>query len=162
MNSRFVVGAVVLASLAFVVACGSDAATDAQVQSTTYVAVLNGSNEVPPRATTATGTATYVLTGNTLTFNVVVNGLTGPATAAHIHVGSAAVAGGVIVGYVHAPIASGVIASGTLDLTQTIVVGNSSVTGDSLRVLLNNGNAYTNVHTATYGGGEVRGQIIKQ
>ena len=29
-------------------------------------------------------------------------------------------------------------------------------------VLLNNGNAYTNVHTAANGGGEIRGQIIKQ
>jgi hypothetical protein len=35
------------------------------------------------------------------------------------------------------------------------------VSGDSLKVLLNNGNAYVNVHTAAHGAGEIRGQVAK-
>jgi hypothetical protein len=57
---------------------------------------------------------------------------------------------------------TGTVTSGTIDLTFPIVSGNSSITGDSLKMLLNNGNAYANVHNAPFPGGEVRGQIIKQ
>jgi hypothetical protein len=55
--------------------------------------------------------------------------------------------------------ASGKIADGTIDLTAAMTKGVSS---DSLMVLLNNGNAYINVHTAAHGGGEIRGQVVRQ
>ena len=163
MMSRNILGAMVVLSALAGTACGSDSTGTTPVTSTTYVATLNGANERPtPNTSPATGTATYVLTGNTLTFTVSVNGLTGPATASHIHVGSAAVAGGVIVGYVTAAVAAGNVTSGTIDLTQPITTGASVISGDSLKTLLNTGNAYTNVHTSAFGGGEIRGQIVKQ
>ncbi|MEO8620919.1 MAG: CHRD domain-containing protein [bacterium] len=128
-----------------------------------YTSTMNAANERPnPNASTATGSAVYTLTGNTLSFTVTVNGLSGPATASHIHVGSASVAGSVIVPFVTGQVASGNVTSGTIDLSTTISNGTSTITGDSLKVLMNSGNAYTNVHTALNGGGEIRGQIIKQ
>ena len=163
MTSRKILGIVAVMSAVAGVACGSDSSTTTPVQSTTYTSTLNAANERPtPNSSTATGSATYVLTGNVLTFSVSVNGLSGPATASHIHVGPSTTSGGVIVGFVTAAVQSGNVTSGTIDLTQPIVVGTSSITGDSLKTLLNNGNAYTNVHTAANPGGEIRGQIIKQ
>lgn len=150
-------------SLALVAACGSDSPTIVPPTTVKYTASLSGANERPnSNASAATGTATYTLVGNSLSYIVTVSGLTGPATLSHIHVGSAAVAGPVIFPYVTASVASGNLTSGTIDLSQPVANGTTSITGDSLKVLLNNGNAYTNIHTSQFGGGEIRGQIIKQ
>lgn len=166
MRSRVIAGAVVVASVALFAACGSDNdSTTPTVTSTTYMSTLNGANEPPPpvRVTNATGTATYVRTGSRLTFSITANGLTAPVTAAHIHVGAAGVNGGVIVPYTINPgIVTGVVTSGTIDLSLPIVNGATSITGDSLMKLFDTGLAYTNVHTSTYAGGEIRGQITKQ
>src|SRR2546430_12247757 len=89
MTSRMILGAVVV-SVAASVACGSSS-TATRVQSTTYISTMNGANENPARATPATGTATYTLPGTLLTFVVTVNGLTGRATASHIHAAPAGV-----------------------------------------------------------------------
>lgn len=163
MRSRISMGFVVVASFAALAACGSDSSTTV-TPSVTFISTLSPANEVRDQAvvSTATGTATHVLTGNLLTYTVTVSGLTGPAKASHIHVEAAGTNGVVIVPYVSASVASGTVASGTIDLSQPVVNGTTSITGDSLRVLLNNGNAYTNVHTAAYVTGEIRGQIIKQ
>ena len=131
--------------------------------STTYVATLNGANEKPnPVATPATGTATYTLTGNTLTYTITVTGLTSNTTMSHIHVGSSAVAGPIVVPYTVYAIQNGLVSTGSLDLTRPVASGANTISGDSLRALLDNGNAYTNVHTANFPAGEIRGQIIKQ
>ena len=161
MRSRIILGAVALASVAAFAACGSSDIV--ATPSVTYISQMNAANEKPnANASSATGTATFTLTGNTLSFVVTVSGLTGPATASHLHVGAAAATGGVIVPFVTGSVQSGNISSGTIDLSTTVSNGLSTITGDSLRVLLNNGNAYTNVHTSANGGGEIRGQIIKQ
>ena len=164
MRSRVILGATLLASLAAFAACGSDSpAAVVTTPDATYIAQMSAANEKPTaNSSTATGTATYKLTGNSLSFVVTVNGLTGPATASHIHAGGASVAGNVIVPFVTGSVQSGNVAAGTIDLSTTVSNGTSTITGDSLKVLLNNGNAYTNVHTAANGGGEIRGQIIKQ
>jgi CHRD domain. len=164
MRSRVLAGAAAVATVAAFAACGSDTTTTVDPTPTiTYTSQLSAANERPnPNASTATGTATYTLKGNTLSFVVTVNGLTGPATASHIHVGAASATGPVIVPFVTGSVQSGNVAAGTIDLSSTVSNGTSTITGDSLKVLLNNGNAYTNVHTAANGGGEIRGQIIKQ
>lgn len=162
MRRRIIPAVFALATATAFAACGSDSSTTVLPTTTTYVSVMNGNNEVPARSTTATGTATYALTGNILTYVVTVTGLTGPATASHIHVGGSTVSGGVIVPFVTAGVASGSITSGLIDLSQPVTNGSASITGDSLKVLLNNGQAYTNIHTAQFGGGEIRGQIVKQ
>ena len=124
---------------------------------------MTGPNERPtPNTSAATGTATYVLSGNLLTYTVIVSGLTASASGSHIHVGASTVAGPIIVPYTVSATQNGVVTSGTIDLTYPIVSGSSSITGDSLKVLLENGNAYTNVHNSSFPGGEIRGQIVKQ
>lgn len=159
MRVRLYASATMLAAVTFV-ACNDSTTAPA---STTFVATMTGANERPtPNTSTATGTATYVLTGNLLSYVVTVNGLTAPASGAHIHVGASTVAGPVVVPYTVSATQSGVVSTGTIDLTFPIVSGNSSITGDSLKVLLNNGNAYTNVHNSSFPGGEIRGQIVKQ
>ena len=50
-----------------------------------YTAQLSAAQEVPPKDSKATGTATVTLNGDTATYEVTYSGLTGPATAGHIH-----------------------------------------------------------------------------
>ena len=130
---------------------------------TRYISTMTGPNERPtPNTSAATGTATYVLTGNLLTYTITVSGLTAPASGTHIHVGASTVAGPIVVPYTVSATQNGVVTSGTIDLTYPIASGSSSITGDSLKALLENGNAYTNVHNSSFPGGEIRGQIVKQ
>ena len=162
MNIRILASIMATASFAAFAACGSDTATTVTPVTVKYTASLSAANERPPNSSAATGTATYTLVGNSLSYTVSVNGLSGPAIASHIHVGPASASGPVLVTYVTASLASGTITSGTIDLTQPVANGTTSITGDSLKVLLNNGGVYTNVHTDLFKGGEIRGQIIKQ
>jgi len=125
----------------------------------TYVARMTGAAETPANNTKGTGTATFTLDGKKLQFTVDVHDLTGAPTAAHIHVGAAGVAGPPV--YTFALKAgsgmSGTISTGTVDLARDASAG---VSGDSLTKLLNNGNAYVNVHTKNFPAGEIRGQIV--
>ena len=163
MRLRIITCAAVLTAIGIAVACSDS--TSPTVSGTTYIATMNGANERPtPNTSTATGTATYVLTGNSLSYTITVSGLTAPATGAHLHAGSAAVAGPIIVPYTVSSTQSGTVTTGTIDLSFPVVCGNGcTVTGDSVKVLLNNGNAYANVHnSAAFPGGEIRGQLIRQ
>jgi Cu/Zn superoxide dismutase len=159
----------VLGAIAFVISCESS--TDVQ-GSTSYGATLNGANEKPTATTsTATGVFTASLhpTNGTLSYSLSWTGLTGAVTGAHIHgPGDANAVANVIIDF-SAPPAGTVnntmtttatgAASGNLNLN-TLTVG--AVTGDSLRILLNAGLLYVNVHTAANAGGEIRGQITKK
>lgn len=159
MRVRLIASAAILAAVGGFIACNDSTAP----ASTTYISTLNGTNEKPNAVTTpATGTATYVLTGNELAYTITVNGLTSNTTMSHIHVGSSAVAGPIVVPYTVYAIQNGLVTTGVIDLSKPVASGANTITGDSLRVLLNNGNAYTNVHTGTNPGGEIRGQIVRQ
>lgn len=160
MRLSFLTGAALLATTLGSISCGSSVSAP---QSVTYISTMSGANERPTaNASTATATGTYVLTGNILTYTLTANGLSAAAIASHLHIGGAAVAGPVLVGYTTANTTSGTITSGSIDLSQTVGTGSTTITGDSLRVLLNNGNAYSNIHTSNFTGGEVRGQLIRQ
>lgn len=141
-------------------ACGDD--DPAEIR---YTASLSGSAEVPPRTTTATGTATFVEEDGAIDYEVIVNGITA-VTASHIHLGAAGSNGGVIVPLFGGPVTgalTGRLAAGTI--TQSSIVGLSgaaAISMDSLRTLMRNGNAYVNVHSTTYPGGELRGQIVRR
>jgi hypothetical protein len=154
--------AMLAATLVLAAACSSKSSlTNQGTGTTTYIATLRSSNEVPPNTETSTGTATFTMAGNSMGYTVYVTGLTGAATFSHIHLGSSAVAGPVMVPFtIIAGTTTGTLTTGTIDLTQPTPLLN--VSGDSLKVLFNNGNIYVNVHTAAHPGGEIRGQIIKQ
>ena len=163
MDAQWKTGAaaltVVMAAAGVMLACSND--STAPQTETTYVAQLSGANEVPAAPPGASGTATFTLNGNSLSYRVTVSGLSGNAAASHIHVGGAGVNGNIIVPFNAAQVRTGEVASGTIDLTRPISNGQSTITGDSLMFLLNRGLAYTNVHTQAHPAGEIRGQIVK-
>ena len=114
-----------------------------------FKATLNGATEVPPTTSAGTGDALLSLdtATKTLTYTVTYIGLTGPASAGHIH--GPAPAGknaGVLIPFA-AP-ASPV--HGTATLTDAQIAD------------LKAGLLYVNFHTAANKGGEIRGQVVKQ
>jgi hypothetical protein len=121
---------------------------------TTLKATLNVGQETPkPSAVRrgATGLFTSTLSrqsdgGGTLTWKLTFRRLTGPATAAHIHLGRPGKPGPIAIPLC-APCSSG-------------VTGTSQASAAIVRALLRNG-AYANVHTAKNMSGEIRGQITK-
>jgi Cu/Zn superoxide dismutase len=128
-------------------------------RSAKYVAQMTGAQETPSNNGKSTGTATFTLDGTKLQYTVLVQDLSGPPTAAHIHVGATGVAGPPVYTFAIKPNSGtgGTISEGTVDLTKDVSAG---VSGDSLKVLLNNGSAYVNVHTKNFAGGEIRGQVM--
>lgn len=123
-----------------------------QAATTTFQADLKGSSEVPPNTTAGTGSATVTLdsASNKITWNVSFSGLTGPATAVHIH-GPAPVGknAGVMIWLSE----KGKTATSPLS-------GSATFTPDQASDLMN-GQCYVNVHTAANPGGEIRGQLVK-
>jgi CHRD domain-containing protein len=162
MRNQWKVGgaaiALTIAAAGLAIACGGDPVGP---QPTMYVAQMSGANEAPAVATGATGTATFTLTGRTLSYTVNVNGLSGNAAASHIHLGAAGTNGGIVYPFTAASLQTGQVASGTIDLDQPVSNGTSSISGDSLLTLLDRGMVYTNVHTPANPAGEIRGQITR-
>jgi hypothetical protein len=135
------------------------AATPALADTLTYTATLTGTGETPPNASTATGMATFLLTGNVLEINVTFSGLTGgPAAAAHIHCCAAqGTNASVWVPFAGFPNATSGTYTATVDLSTFAFSGGG--TEAALIAGMNNGTAYTNIHNAEFPGGEIRGQI---
>jgi hypothetical protein len=142
-----------------------------------FTARLSGAEEVPPRATDATGVATFQLNeaGTALSFSVNVSNIEN-VVAAHIHCGAKRVNGPVGVTLFSGgtpgggPI-SGTLAKGTITAPD---VGNGCGWADLAAVVaaMNSGNTYVNVHTndgvaptntgpGDFPGGEIRGQIVR-
>ncbi len=122
----------------------------------TYVAVLNAAQESPsPSADTGSGTGVFTLSADRsqLAFRVTFGGLSGPAAAAHIHMGAPGVPGGVVRAFSVAEIQGNTI-SGTWTASDSQPLTADMV--DSFRA----GNLYVNVHTQDNPAGEIRGQIV--
>ena len=110
-----------------------------------FVANLNGAQETPPNNSTATGTATLLLSPDETTARVAMNfgGLTSAQTNAHIH-GPAApgVAGNILF-----PLPNGSFSDFLISLSATDVQN------------LKSGQLYVNVHSSNFLNGEIRGQF---
>lgn len=118
-----------------------------------YTATLTGTAERPtPVVTTATGTATLTVIGHLVSWKVDVVNIDS-IILGHIHRGVVDSAGGVVVNF--NPALTG------LDFTGTATQG-SAVVVDSVLTLMRTDKAYVNVHTRVNGGGELRGQLVKQ
>jgi hypothetical protein len=124
----------------------------------TYTVDLRAGIETPPISGIASGHVKLTVGAHKMRYEIDVSDLSGPATAAHIHIGKMGKGGPPIISFPVKASASGKIADGTMDLSAGMAKG---VSADSLMVLLNNGSAYVNVHTAAHPGGEVRGQIVR-
>jgi hypothetical protein len=113
-----------------------------------FTASLNGSNEVPAVTTMGTATAWAVLSPDmtSLTFHITYAQLDSTFTAAHFHIGSAGVNGGVIF-----PI--------TNFFNQNTATGTWDNLPDTILTKLLNGGLYLNIHSLAHPGGEIRGQL---
>jgi hypothetical protein len=69
------------------------AATHPIADKQSFQAILTGSSEVPPVATSAEGRAEFTLNGDTVTYSITAKGLM-RVVAAHIHVGATGQNGG--------------------------------------------------------------------
>jgi hypothetical protein len=118
----------------------------ASAETIAYKAELKGSQEVPPTDSKGTGTATaaYDTATKTLKWKVSYSGLSGPATAAHIH--------GPAEPGKNAPVAIG------FAKPESPIEGSAALT-DVQAADLAAGKLYINVHTAANKGGEIRGQL---
>jgi hypothetical protein len=114
-----------------------------------YNVALKAGNEVPPNASTATGTltATYDTATKKLDYTANYTGLTGPATMAHFH--------GPAEPGKNAPVVVPVVGS-----VASPIKGSATLT-DAQAADLMAGKWYFNVHTAANKGGEIRGQVTK-
>jgi uncharacterized protein (DUF1800 family) len=122
----------------------------------TYVATLNGASEVPPEITSATGSATVILSPDETSalISLSFSNLSSPQTSAHIH----------------GPADPGNNAPGILkDLDQPLgQVSNllwvfapvGGVTVQDQVNALKTGRLYANVHTANFPSGEIRGWLF--
>ncbi len=111
-----------------------------------FLVPMSGEQEVPgPGDPDGTGTAFLTIESETLTidWNITVNNIDLPPTAAHIHVGPAGVAGPPVVDF-----------SGQL-------TGGGLMDEDLAAVLANPANYYVNVHNQPFPDGAVRGQLSK-
>jgi hypothetical protein len=122
---------------------------------TIWQADLLDSNETPPRATGASGTAGITFDGTTVTYTVELHNINA-VRFGHIHSGAAGVNGPVRVDLFLGPttgLVNGIIAQGSF--TAANVRG---VSFDQLIQEMKSGNAYVNFHTVQFAAGEVRGQ----
>lgn len=134
-----------------------------------WTSTMNGANEVSPTASTATGFAQMTLTGSSLFFTVTWSGLSVNASAAHIH--CCAPAGTnvlVAVPFTGFPNTMSGTYTNTFDLTLLtsysggFVAANGGSAALAEAALINglkSGLAYTNIHSANFPGGEIRGQV---
>lgn len=113
-----------------------------------FTVLLSGAAEIPAVNTTATGLGTLTIEGSNLTYNISFSGLSGPASAGHIHAPADATNNTAPMIQFTVPAAT----SGT-------IFGTTSITADQLSYILN-GMAYVNIHTPLNPGGEIRGQIV--
>ncbi len=153
---RFIVGAV---GLPAVLAAGlwtglGVAGQDAEIAASTgFIARLSAAQEVPkPAGVRATAGGTFSATlvrsgaGGRLSWRLSFQGLTGKATASHIHLGVRGRAGGVAVAL--------------CGPCRSVARGTTRVNAKTVTALLA-GRSYVNVHTSRNAAGEIRGQIAK-
>ncbi len=130
-----------------------------------FSATLLGDNEVPPINTD--GKAAFRMEVGKLTFS----GLSTPLVVSHLHFAPTKVAGGVMIflcgggGQPVCPAATSGTITGTItEANVTGPVPQGIDAGDLTSALeaVGDGNAYANMHTTKFTGGEIRGQVERR
>jgi hypothetical protein len=116
-------------------------------QSTFFLALATGSQEVPPVESPAVALARFTLTADhKLNYEIHVNGLMGDFTAMHLHRGRPGQAGPIVYPLT-SPFANNV-STGSLDFKPEDEAD------------LNSQGFYFNLHTSVHPDGEIRGQVV--
>ncbi len=171
-KTRFFGPAAACAVLAATAACALPAGAQ------TFTAVLTGSNESPPNASPGHGTAIVEFNPITELMHVQVSfaDLVAGVTASHIHCCTATPNAGTANVATVTPTFTGFptgVTSGTYDHTfdmtlaaswnAPFIAGNGATTAGAFAALiagLNSGEAYLNIHSATFPSGEIRGFLV--
>jgi hypothetical protein len=139
-----------LFATAAVCALALTALSGAAVKTTTWTAALSSGQEVPKQVVkdgNAHGLFKATLSGGTLKWKLTYAKLTGPATAAHIHMAAKGKAGNVLVPLCGAAPACTSGVSGSITVTP------------AMKTAFKNHLLYVNVHTTKNPNGEIRGQL---
>lgn len=139
----------------------------------TWLGSLQGADEAPPNTSPGSGSVLLVLDGDTLLIDVSFTALSAPSTAAHIHCCSAPGINASVA--TQTPSFSAFPLNVTegehvqaLDLTLATSFNSSFVTSSgglaearvALLSGLDEGNAYYNLHSAAFPGGELRANLL--
>ena len=143
-----------------------------------YSVSLDGPSESPANASPGigSGTVNYDDSAHTLQLQVSFSGLTGTTTASHIHAPTASPFSGTAGVATTTPSFAGFplgVTSGsysdTLDLTAASSYNPAFITANggtpagaesALAAAMAGGEAYWNIHSSTFGGGEIRGFLV--
>jgi hypothetical protein len=109
---------------------------------------LNNEQETTGADTGASGFFSYTVAGDQFCYTLEARDLSVPAAAAHVHLGPRNIAGPVVI-----PL---VVGSGTSWTVQTCTTASPDLLDD---IAADAGAYYVNVHTSTFAGGEIRGQL---
>ena len=152
-------GIAAAAAIAFFAAsCGSDSTGPTN---NTYVANMIAANEQGGFTSAGSGVFTFVDMGTEIDWTLNLTNMTA-VIASHIHLGDAAAVGstaGPVIINLFVPNGPTAVLNGEVAHGSITNANNANVSLDSLRVLFNNGHAYTNVHTSAHPSGEIRDQV---
>lgn len=124
-----------------------------------FEAVLDGAQEMPPVPSPGMGSGSVGVTADEeFVVQVMASELTGPVTAAHIHMGAPGVAGDVVLNLTPHITES----DGMVRINATVSENDFSLPeGMSALEALRSGNLYFNLHTDANPAGEIRGQLLE-
>jgi cysteine-rich repeat protein len=111
-------------------------------------ATIDGTQETPPNASPATGSGTFTLdtVADTMSFSITFSGLTGSESGAHIHgPAPAGTPAGILFGLPAGSPKTGTWSGASLNTNESNIIS---------------GLTYVNIHSSSFGGGEIRGQIL--
>ena len=136
-------------------------------QTERFSASLAGGNEVPP--INSAGTAAFEMTiRDTITFSLTFSGLSSPLVVSHLHFAPSKVAGGVMIflcgggNQPACPAATSGTITGTITAANVTGPGAQGITAGDLTSALEavrDGLSYANMHTTSFPGGEIRGNV---
>jgi hypothetical protein len=129
-----------------------------------FIVNLSPANEVPPRASAASGVIGLNVIGNRVDYSIEVHGTGTGIVGAHLHSGAAGVNGPIRIALFPGPGANfttnpltgvdGQLYEGSFEASDV-----TGITYQDLLAGMRAGTVYGNVHTTQYGGGEIRGQV---
>jgi hypothetical protein len=144
------------------------AAPVADSQTERFSASLSGAEEVPPINTAGTADFEMSIQQGTITFSLTFSDLSSPLSVAHLHFAPSKVAGGVMIflcgggGQPACPATTEGTITGTITAANVTGPTGQGITAgdlDSALEAVREGLSYANMHTANFGGGEIRGQV---
>ena len=140
-----------------------------------YTADLSGAAEDPPNVSPGTGSVLVTIddVAHTMRIEAIFSGLTGTTTAAHIHCCTATAGSGLAGVATTTPSLPGFpsgVTAGSVDVTLDMLMdtsfngsfliasgGTAAAAEAALLAGLSSGEAYFNIHTTSFGAGEIRG-----